>query len=66
VWGTPEEAVRFADVLRIEKSEFSETHLLRISGGRIAEDRFLESAGPLHQLGATQFEATSDSEAQPT
>ncbi len=40
------------------KIEFSETHLLRISGGRIAEDRVSANLlDLLHQLGATQFAA---------
>jgi len=40
------------------KIEFSETHLLRISGGRIAEDHVSSNLlDLLHQLGATQFEA---------
>jgi len=40
------------------KIEFSETHLLRISGGRIAEDHVSSNLlDLLHQLGATQFAA---------
>ena len=40
------------------KIEFSETHLLRISGGRIAEDHVSANLlDLLHQLGATQFAA---------
>jgi 8-hydroxy-5-deazaflavin:NADPH oxidoreductase len=39
-----------------KKIEFSETHLLRISGGRIAEDHVSANLlDLLHQLGATQF-----------
>jgi predicted ester cyclase len=40
------------------KIEFSETHLLRISGSRIAEDHVSANLlDLLHQLGATQFAA---------
>jgi len=38
--------------------EFSETHLLRIPGGRIAEDHVSANLlDLLHQLGVTQFAA---------